>query len=64
MGLTLIESADFLYKTADYYASEYEQSIAGSDPALTIFRPLAADQPQLSVKDQAAVMVVNAQVFG
>ena len=61
--LTLSESADFLYKTTDYYAPEYERSIAWNDPALAILWPLAADPPQLSVKDQAAVMLANAQVF-
>ncbi len=61
--LTLSESADFLYKTTDYYAPEYERSIAWNDPALAILWPLAADPPQLSVKDRAAVMLANAQAF-
>ena len=61
--LTLSESADFLYKTTDYYAPAFECSIAWNDPALAILWPLATDPPQLSVKDQAAVMLANAQVF-
>ena len=61
--LTLSESADFLYKTTDYYAPEFERCIAWDDPALAIAWPLAGNTPQISVKDQAGFVLVNAEVF-
>ena len=61
--LTLSESADFLYKTTDYYAPEFERCIAWDDPTLAIAWPLAGNPPQISVKDQAGVLLVDAQVF-
>ena len=51
--LVLSESADFLYKTTDYYAPEHERCIAWNDPALGIDWPLAGNRPLLSAKDQA-----------
>jgi dTDP-4-dehydrorhamnose 3,5-epimerase len=51
--LVLSESADFLYKTTDYYAPEHERSIAWNDPEIGIAWPLQG-MPQLSAKDQAA----------
>jgi dTDP-4-dehydrorhamnose 3,5-epimerase len=60
--LTLSESADFLYKTTDYYAPAYERCIAWDDPTLAIAWPLAGLVPQLSAKDQAGVSLHNAQL--
>lgn len=51
--LVLSESAEFLYKTTDYYAPEYERSLLWSDQALAIDWPLAGT-PQLAAKDAAA----------
>ena len=52
--ITLSESAEFLYKTTDYYAPEYERCIAWNDPEIGINWPL--DQtPVLSDKDQQGV---------
>jgi dTDP-4-dehydrorhamnose 3,5-epimerase len=49
--ITLSESAEFLYKTTDYYAPEYERCIAWNDSEIGINWPL--DQaPILSSKDQ------------
>jgi dTDP-4-dehydrorhamnose 3,5-epimerase len=53
--LTLSESADFLYKTTDYYAPQFERCIAWNDPGLAIRWPLRGAQPQVSGKDQAGV---------
>ncbi|MBS0392330.1 MAG: dTDP-4-dehydrorhamnose 3,5-epimerase [Comamonadaceae bacterium] len=51
--VVLSESADFLYKTTDYYAPQHERCIAWNDPQLAIAWP-ALDVPvQLSAKDQA-----------
>lgn len=52
--LVLSETADFLYKTTDYYAPAYERSIAWNDPAIGIEWPLSGAAPVLSAKDAAA----------
>lgn len=62
--LTLSDSADFLYKTTDYYAPTFERCVAWDDPNLAIAWPLAGHSPQVSVKDQAGELLANAQVFG
>ena len=51
--LVLSDSADFLYKTTDYYAPAQERCIAWNDPTLAIDWPLAGSAPTLSVKDAA-----------
>ncbi|MBE7942567.1 MULTISPECIES: dTDP-4-dehydrorhamnose 3,5-epimerase [Ramlibacter] len=64
--LVLSSSADFLYKTTDYYAPEHERCIAWNDPALGIEWPLTSvpsEQPVLSVKDQAGVSLGSAETF-
>jgi dTDP-4-dehydrorhamnose 3,5-epimerase len=62
--LTLSETADFLYKTTDYYAPAFERCIAWNDPALGVEWPLNGMAALLSQKDQAGVLLANAQVFG
>ncbi|MBS1198825.1 MAG: dTDP-4-dehydrorhamnose 3,5-epimerase [Proteobacteria bacterium] len=59
--LVLSESAEFLYKTTEYYAPEYERCIAWNDPAIGIEWPLS-DAPQLSIKDQAGACLNQAQL--
>ena len=49
--LVLSDSADFLYKTTDYYAPQHERCIAWNDPDIGIEWPTTA-APQLSAKDQ------------
>ncbi|HWU85339.1 MAG TPA: dTDP-4-dehydrorhamnose 3,5-epimerase [Rhodocyclaceae bacterium] len=49
--LVLSESAEFLYKTTDYYAPEYERCLRWDDPAVNVAWPLDGRQPQLSPKD-------------
>lgn len=49
--ITLSETAEFLYKTTDYYAPEYERCIAWNDPDIGINWPLN-QPPVLSGKDQ------------
>jgi dTDP-4-dehydrorhamnose 3,5-epimerase len=58
--LVLSSSAEFLYKTTDYYAPEYERSIAWNDPALAIDWPLTGGQAVLSAKDAAAPLLADA----
>ena len=50
--LVLSESADFLYKTTDYYAPAYERCIRWDDPHLAITWPDVGVPPALSGKDQ------------
>lgn len=57
-----IPSAEFLYKTTDYYASTHERSLAWIDPAIGIDWPLE-EKPTLSVKDQAAILLSQAEIF-
>ena len=61
--VVLSESADFLYKTTDYYAPEHERSIAWNDPAVGIDWPLGGIEPKLSAKDQAGLSLALAEVF-
>jgi dTDP-4-dehydrorhamnose 3,5-epimerase len=57
--LVLSDSADFLYKTTDYYAPEFERCIAWDDLALSIDWPLKGLQPELSAKDRAGVSLAS-----
>lgn len=56
------EHAEFLYKTTDYWAPAYERAIRWNDPAIGIDWPLDME-PLLSGKDQAAVLLAEAEVF-
>ena len=60
--VVLSESADFLYKTTDYYAPEHERCIAWNDPQLAIRWPYEAE-PRLSAKDAQGLMLAQAEVF-
>ena len=60
--LVLSESADFLYKTTDYYAPEHERVIAWNDPDLAIAWPFAGT-PTLSGRDAAGARFRDAEVF-
>ena len=61
--LVTSDSADFLYKTTDYYAPEFERSIAWDDAAIGIQWPLANLLPRLSAKDLAGAPLASAEVF-
>jgi len=61
--LVLSESADFLYKTTDYWAPEHERSIAWNDPDLNISWPTGADTPSVSAKDKLAQSMREAELF-
>ena len=52
--LVLSESADFLYKTTDYYAPQAERSLRWDDSELAIAWPDTGMPPVLSGKDAAA----------
>ncbi|MBB6576791.1 dTDP-4-dehydrorhamnose 3,5-epimerase [Comamonas odontotermitis] len=57
------ETAEFLYKTTDYYAPAHERCIAWNDPDLAIDWNLGDIVPQLSAKDQQGVPFAQAEVF-
>ena len=61
--VVLSDTAEFLYKTTDYYAPAHERSILWNDPDLSINWGLDGT-PTLSGKDQAALLLKNAEVFG
>jgi dTDP-4-dehydrorhamnose 3,5-epimerase len=56
------DTAEFLYKTTDYWAPEFERSIAWNDPAIGIQWPIQGE-PSLSVKDQQAKALAEAEHF-
>ena len=60
--MVLSESAEFLYKTTDYYAPALERCIQWDDPELAIDWP-AGFAPLLSAKDQQGVALASAEVF-
>ena len=61
--VVLSESAEFLYKTTDYYAPEFEQCIAWDDPDLAIQWPQMAQAPRLSAKDAAGKAFRDALLY-
>ena len=60
--VVLSETADFLYKTTDYYAPQYERAILWNDPDLAIDWQIQGE-PILSAKDQAANPLKDAEVY-
>lgn len=58
----LSESADFLYKTTDYYAPEHERCIYWNDPTIGIEWPFQ-NKPRLSDKDRGGLSLLQADVF-
>jgi dTDP-4-dehydrorhamnose 3,5-epimerase len=60
--LVLSEYADFLYKTTDYYAPQFERTLLWNDPALAITWP-GHDQPVLSEKDRRGTPLDASDVF-
>lgn len=61
--VVLSETAEFLYKTTDYYAPEFERCISWNDADLAIDWNLNGALPQLSAKDQAGKSLREAEVF-
>ena len=60
--VVLSGSAEFLYKTTDYWYPEHERSLLWSDPQLGIAWPLDK-APVLAAKDQAGALLKDAAVF-
>jgi dTDP-4-dehydrorhamnose 3,5-epimerase len=55
-------SAHVLYKATDYYAPEYERTLAWNDPDLDIEWELKGE-PTVSAKDQRGVLLRHAECF-
>lgn len=60
--LTLTEYSEFVYKTTDYYAPEFERSILWDDPAIGINWPISG-APQLAKKDLCGLKLADAETF-
>lgn len=60
--VVLSETAEFLYKTTDYWYPEHERSLLWSDPALGIDWQLTV-APLLAAKDAAAPILAQAEVY-
>jgi dTDP-4-dehydrorhamnose 3,5-epimerase len=60
--VVLSETAEFLYKTTNYYAPAHERCIVWNDPQLAIDWKLQTT-PLLSGKDQAGALLANADLF-
>lgn len=56
---TLSDTAEFLYKTTDYWSPEHERAIIWNDATLKIEWPLNGQEPMLAAKDAAAVAFVE-----
>jgi dTDP-4-dehydrorhamnose 3,5-epimerase len=63
--LVLSQTAEFLYKTTDYWYPEHERSLLWSDPELGIDWPLPEGftAPVLAAKDAAALPLSQAETF-
>ncbi|MCE4540906.1 MULTISPECIES: dTDP-4-dehydrorhamnose 3,5-epimerase [unclassified Caballeronia] len=60
--VVLSESAQFLYKTTDYWFQAHERSIVWNDPEIGIEWPIDFE-PLLAAKDAAGKRLVEAEVF-
>lgn len=60
--VVLSEVAEFLYKTTDYWAPEYERTIAWNDPDLAIDWEFEGE-PLLAAKDRAGKLLRDAEVL-
>ena len=61
--LVTSESADFLYKTTEYWMAEHERSLVWNDPTVDVRWPLHGAAPTLAAKDAAAPSLERAEVF-
>lgn len=61
--LVLSESAEFLYKTTDFYTPEHERTILWNDKDLAIDWPIAGLDIQLSAKDRQGTAFALAEYF-
>ena len=62
--LVLSDFADFLYKTTEFWISQYDRALRWDDPTLAIGWPLGGAAPKLAGKDADAPWLNEAEVFG
>ena len=60
--LVTSDSAEFLYKTTDYWYPEFERSLLWNDPAVGVQWPLEVT-PLLAAKDMAGLPLASASAF-
>jgi dTDP-4-dehydrorhamnose 3,5-epimerase len=60
--VVLSDSAEFLYKTTDYWYPEHERSLLWNDPSVNIAWPFDG-APALSGKDQLGKLLAEAEQF-
>lgn len=60
--IVLSETAEFLYKTTDFYAPQHERCISWNDPTLNINWPIE-EQPTISSKDALGLSFAEADKF-
>jgi dTDP-4-dehydrorhamnose 3,5-epimerase len=60
--VVLSESAEFLYKTTDYWYPEHERSLLWNDATVAVHWPLAG-QPLLAAKDAAGKPLQEAEMY-
>jgi len=60
--LVVSESAEFLYKTTDFYAPQHEKCIRWDDPTLKVAWPLDGKQPQLSHNDAQGQLFLDTKI--
>lgn len=56
------DTAEFLYKTTDYWAPQFERSLLWNDPALGIDWPISGE-PVIAAKDAAGLPLSRCEVF-
>ncbi|WP_124553236.1 dTDP-4-dehydrorhamnose 3,5-epimerase [Methylophilus methylotrophus] len=60
--VVLSDTAEFLYKTTDFYAPQHERCVLWNDPEVAISWPIAV-QPALSAKDAQGKLFAQAEKF-
>lgn len=60
--VVLSETAEFLYKTTDYWFPQHERTLLWNDPAIGIQWPIGAE-PTLAEKDAAGKRLAEAETF-
>ena len=61
--MVLSETADFMYKSTDYYKPQFERTILWNNDDLAIDWQLNNIKPELSVKDADGVIFKNAEYY-
>lgn len=60
--VVISETAEFLYKTTDYWYPEHERSLLWNDPTVGINWPINGN-PKLASKDASGSLLANADTF-